>query len=110
MEDKELKEKLICAYKNSEVNYDSYNQEHIKGFYLSSKREDITSSKKVKYKKWFKTTEKIVTEKTGFIDKFYLHYKQLSVELTEEEYTDLKTHVKEKYKQQIIEDLTKLCK
>lgn len=110
MEDKELKEKLICAYKNSPLLVSAYNRAYIKGFTLDYTTEDKFVDKKVKVKSWFTTSEQTVRE---FVERVYvytLEYKSLKVELTEEEYKNLKNYPKEKYEQQLIKQLEELCK
>ena len=109
MEDKELKEMLICAYKNSTLLVNSYGRTYIKGFTLDYTTEDEYVDKNIKVKRWFTTSEKVVREFVRSTKNYTLEYKSLKVDLTEEEYKNLKNYPKEKYEQQLIKQLEELC-
>jgi hypothetical protein len=109
MED--LKEKLICGFKNSEVKADNYGNLSVKDFIIRSHGGFIYKEETVMIKTWYgKTKEKTISKRVPSPTIYKLWHKCLEVELTEEEYNDLKSHLKDKWEQQVTEDLEKICK
>ena len=106
-----LKEKLICGFKNSEVRTDLYQNLSVEGFLLRSIIDFEYKEETVLVKTWYgRTKEKIISKRVPAPTIYKLWHKSLEVELTEDEYNDLKKHLKDKWEKQVIEDLEKLCK
>ena len=105
-----LKEKLICSFKNAKVVRDNSGNYLAEGFSFYSCNNYEHKEEVVKTKTWYgKTKEKVIYTKLVLPKTYSLWFKKLPVEISEEEYNDLKNHLKTKYEQQVIEELDELC-
>ena len=115
MEDKELREKLLCVLRN---NIQDFEMEHINNtfcnylyfnniyLYFETVRKHVEVRIQPKY---FWQKEKVYFEEVKDYSTFRVSYKGFEIKLTKEEYEEIMQIRQEKIKEKQLKELEKLC-
>lgn len=125
MEDKELREKLLCILRNNIQNFEYYRNKCVNGLvyynitpmiylYYNSVYKHTEREREVTIKPkyfWQKEKTKVVKFTNSEFDytTAYVDYGEFGIALTKEEYEEIMQIRQEKIKQKQLEELTKLC-